>query len=241
MLRSASVLLLLSAVASAQPPDCDIGRPEALNDCVRKLLEGFRNDIHKSSDPLRLDNEEKRDGKVTTTISDIKIHGLASYDIPHLNVTFPDGGTQLAVQATIAWPRLRGNLHARAKAETRILGKKIRASVSADVEVRVKNPVGSLDVTIQIDVHENGTIAARPINTAVSVSLSDIDVDVRLGGVGRWVDRLIGNPTSRITELVAEHLWKRKWRRQVEQKAKEALEEAIVEKLGLQLSNLLHS
>ena len=243
MLRSTGVLLvlLLAAAATAQQPDCDLGQPEALNDCLKQLLEGLRGDVHRRSDPLVLPGSSKQKGRVTTTVSDITIHGLAAYDIRHLNVAFPEGATQLRVQATIGWPRIRGNVHARAKAEKKIWRKKIRASASGSAEVRVKNPVGSLDVTIQIDVSENGTITARPVSTAVSVTLSDIDVDITLGSRNRWVYRLIGDPISNILEVVAEHMWKRRWRRDVERKAKEALEKAIVEKLGVQLSELLHN
>ncbi|XP_043189971.1 uncharacterized protein LOC122364032 [Amphibalanus amphitrite] len=241
MLRSAGpVLLLLLAVTAAQSPNCDIGQPEALSDCVKQLLEGLRNDVHQSSDPLRLPGSTKQDGRVTTTVSDILIHGLSAYNIDHLNVEFPEGGTRLNVQATISWPRLRGNGHANAKAERRIFRKKLRASASADVEVRVSHPVGSLDVVLEIDVHPNGTIAARPLNTAVSVTLGDIDVDVHIGGLGGIVNRLIGDPVSKIATAVAEHNWKRSWRAKAERKAKEALEKAIVEKLGVQLSELLH-
>ena len=237
----AALLLLLLAVASAQQPDCDLGNPEALNTCVKQLLEGLRNDVHQSSDPLRLEGSVKQDGRVTTTISDILIHGLSAYNIEHLNVAFPpEGEPRLHVQATISWPRLRGNVHARAKAEKRIFRKRVHASASAEVEVRVDRPVGSLGATIQLEVHEDGTVAARPATTAVSVTLGDIAVDVKLGGVGGLVDRLIGNPTSKIATAVAEHQWKRSWRPKAEQRAKEALEKAIVEKLGVQLSKVLY-
>jgi len=218
--------------------ECILDDEASLSACVKRLLESLRDDIHQKHDPVVIADVSGCDGSVCHTLNNIRVSGLSSYNINDLSVSFPDGQS-LSVSAEINWPRLRGNLFARLEASTRIFRKKISASASANPEIRVKNPTGRLTAQIRLEIADDGTVTTIPENVDVGVTLSDIDLELNLNGLGKWVHKLIGNAGDKIGELVVERKWKREWKQKVEREAEEALEKAAREKLGPELSKLL--
>ena len=237
-MRATLVLLLASAallsICSAQDLDnCNLSDPTGLSRCLKGLLISARPKIAQEADPLSLANFEDGDVKG----SDIVIRGIAGYRVGQLSVSFP-ADRQVAVHATIAWPRIKGNLKAEVRKCKKILWKRICIRVRGRPEVTVGRTVGSLNTTLNVVVASNGQISVRARGTSVSLNLASIRIKANLRGVLGLFNRLFGDPASRITTRLANKWWRNN-KSKIENKAKRALEKVVKEKLSLQLSRLL--
>ena len=223
---------MLAGCAAQDPTNCDLGDPAGLSNCIKQLLIESRSKIAKEADPLRLPDHNK-DG---VQASNIRVLGISRYSVDDLDVSFPSG-QKIAVSAKISWPRIKGYLNVKARKCKRIVFK-LCATVRAEPEVKVGRTEGTLTTTLNINVAPDGKITVTASGTNVSLNLASISVKANLKRFIGAINRLFGDPASRIVTKKANKWW-RDNKAKIEKKAKDALDKAVREKVAVHLSRLL--
>ena len=234
-MRVCSLLLLwLLADCTAQNGDtCDLGDPAGLSSCIKRLLADARPKVAEKADPLRL--PDHKDGDLSA--SNIVIRGIADYSVEALTVTFP-GSQQIAVRATIAWPRLRADLDATLKKCKRILFKRRCFRLRARPDVTVGRTAGTLTTTLAVQVAAGGQLTVRASDTKVTLSLARPRVKANLRGFVGFLNRIFFDPASRISTKLANKWW-RKNKSKIQTKASNALDKIVRDELSVHLGRLL--